>query len=316
MLLTYPYHPAPWDDISDARPLGRRSQGGCRHPDWRSPHVPGSPSHARDWRGSGSSRSRSCAEAYAASRSSGSPLRGPTGGRSPFPGSAKPLLERKRTPASSRRPKSEGRTWATYLATASEASFPRGTIRPFPPFPRRTRRRPPSGSTSESSRSAASCRRMPLEYRTSRTVRSRTWIGVSRGTALRRRRISAWESVSRGRRCGSLTYERDSRSSFGSSPLPAYLPGRTVKIQAAPARSRIMISSTLSSPICRECEGPMTLLGSWAGPVCIPPDGEVARREPITSRHFLCDACRIPLRVEYCPAHQKRLVVPPVFARG
>jgi len=60
----------------------------------------------------------------------------------------------------------------------------------------------------------------------------------------------------------------------------------------------------------------MTLLGSWAGPVCIPPDGEVARREPITSRHFLCDACRIPLRVEYCPAHQKRLVVPPVFARG
>jgi len=68
--------------------------------------------------------------------------------------------------------------------------------------------------------------------------------------------------------------------------------------------------------MCRECEGPMTLLGSWAGTTYVPPGGERLASEPITCRHFLCEACRIPLRVEYCPTHQKRLVVPPLAAQG
>jgi hypothetical protein len=58
----------------------------------------------------------------------------------------------------------------------------------------------------------------------------------------------------------------------------------------------------------------MTLLGSWAGSVYIAPAGERAGVGPITARHYLCDACRIPLRVEYCPAHQQRLVVPPLVS--
>jgi hypothetical protein len=60
----------------------------------------------------------------------------------------------------------------------------------------------------------------------------------------------------------------------------------------------------------------MTLLGSWAGAAYVPPGLELAVPVPITSRHFLCEACRIPLRVEYCPTHQKRLVVPPLAAQG
>ena len=60
----------------------------------------------------------------------------------------------------------------------------------------------------------------------------------------------------------------------------------------------------------------MTLLGSWAGAAYVPPGGELSGLGPITSRHFLCEACRIPLRVEYCPTHQKRLVVPPLAPQG
>ena len=59
----------------------------------------------------------------------------------------------------------------------------------------------------------------------------------------------------------------------------------------------------------------MSLLGSWAGTVYIQPGGELPF-VPITARHFLCEACRIPLRVEYCPTHQKRLVVPPLASQG
>jgi hypothetical protein len=60
----------------------------------------------------------------------------------------------------------------------------------------------------------------------------------------------------------------------------------------------------------------MTLLGSWAGALYIPPGRDVPGAGPLTSRHFLCDVCQIPLRVEYCPAHQKRLVVPPLLSHG
>ena len=60
----------------------------------------------------------------------------------------------------------------------------------------------------------------------------------------------------------------------------------------------------------------MTLLGSWAASAYVQPGVEVPGQGPITSRHFLCEACRIPLRVEYCPTHQKRLVVPPLAAQG
>ena len=60
----------------------------------------------------------------------------------------------------------------------------------------------------------------------------------------------------------------------------------------------------------------MTLLGSWAATTYVPPGGESAGLGPITSRHFLCEPCRIPLRVEYCPTHQKRLVVPPLAPDG
>jgi hypothetical protein len=60
----------------------------------------------------------------------------------------------------------------------------------------------------------------------------------------------------------------------------------------------------------------MTLLGSWAGTLYVPPGLDVPGPGPTTSQHFLCDACQIPLRVEYCPAHQKRLVVPPLFSQG
>jgi len=70
------------------------------------------------------------------------------------------------------------------------------------------------------------------------------------------------------------------------------------------------------NPMCRECEGPMTLLGSWAATAYVPPGGEFSGFGPITSRHFLCEACRIPLRVEYCPTHQERLVVPPLAPHG
>ena len=59
----------------------------------------------------------------------------------------------------------------------------------------------------------------------------------------------------------------------------------------------------------------MTLLGSWVESSYVPP-GEPAGHGPITSRHFLCEACHIPLRVEYCPTHQKRLVVPPLAPDG
>jgi hypothetical protein len=58
----------------------------------------------------------------------------------------------------------------------------------------------------------------------------------------------------------------------------------------------------------------MILLGSWAGSLYVSPDSKMVG--PITSRHFLCDACQIPLRVEYCPAHQKRLIVPPLPSQG
>ena len=58
----------------------------------------------------------------------------------------------------------------------------------------------------------------------------------------------------------------------------------------------------------------MTLLGSWAGTAYVPPGGEFPG--PMTSRHFLCEACRIPLRVDYCPTHQRRLVVPPLAPQG
>jgi hypothetical protein len=58
----------------------------------------------------------------------------------------------------------------------------------------------------------------------------------------------------------------------------------------------------------------MTLLGSWSASAYIAPGGDVSG--PITSRHFLCESCRIPLRVEYCPTHQERLVVPPLAAQG
>jgi hypothetical protein len=67
------------------------------------------------------------------------------------------------------------------------------------------------------------------------------------------------------------------------------------------------------NPMCRECEGRMTLLGSWAATSYVAPGGELPGQE-ITARHFLCEACRIPLRVEYCPTHQRRLVVPPLGA--
>ena len=60
----------------------------------------------------------------------------------------------------------------------------------------------------------------------------------------------------------------------------------------------------------------MTLLGSWVGSAYVPPGAEVSGLTPVTSRHFLCEACRIPLRVEYCPTHQKRLIVPPLAAQG
>ncbi len=60
----------------------------------------------------------------------------------------------------------------------------------------------------------------------------------------------------------------------------------------------------------------MSLLGSWAGVAYVAPGEEAAGSWTITSRHFLCEACRIPLRVEYCPTHQKRLVVPPLAAQG
>jgi hypothetical protein len=75
-----------------------------------------------------------------------------------------------------------------------------------------------------------------------------------------------------------------------------------------------MMVTPMTNPICRECERPMTLLGSWAGSLYVPQGGESSR--PITSRHYLCDACQIPLRVEFCPAHQKRLVIPPLGAPG
>ncbi len=80
------------------------------------------------------------------------------------------------------------------------------------------------------------------------------------------------------------------------------------------AYQEYMNANSTVNPMCRECEGPMTLLGSWAGVAYVPPDGPAPG--PITSRHFLCEACRIPLRVEYCPTHQKRLVVPPLPAQG
>ena len=70
------------------------------------------------------------------------------------------------------------------------------------------------------------------------------------------------------------------------------------------------------NPLCRECEGAMTLLGSWASNAYVAPGGELRDPGPITARHFLCEACRIPLRVEYCPTHQRRLVVPPLTAQG
>lgn len=60
----------------------------------------------------------------------------------------------------------------------------------------------------------------------------------------------------------------------------------------------------------------MTLLGSWAGAAYVPPGGQLPDLGSITSRHFLCEACGIPLRVEYCPVHQKRLVVPPLTPHG
>jgi len=60
----------------------------------------------------------------------------------------------------------------------------------------------------------------------------------------------------------------------------------------------------------------MILLGSWAAAAYVPPGQELPHLGPITSRHFLCEACRIPLRVEYCPTHQIRLVVPPLAAQG
>ena len=60
----------------------------------------------------------------------------------------------------------------------------------------------------------------------------------------------------------------------------------------------------------------MTLLGSWAANAYVAPGGEYPGLGPITSRHFLCEACRIPLRVEYCPTHQERLVVPPLAPQG
>jgi hypothetical protein len=60
----------------------------------------------------------------------------------------------------------------------------------------------------------------------------------------------------------------------------------------------------------------MTLLGSWAGTLYVHPGNELPGVVPITARHFLCEACRIPLRVEYCPTHQKRLVVPPLASDG
>ena len=60
----------------------------------------------------------------------------------------------------------------------------------------------------------------------------------------------------------------------------------------------------------------MTLLGSWTGALYLPPGRDVPGAGPVTSRHFLCDVCQIPLRVEYCPAHQKRLVVPPLLSHA
>lgn len=60
----------------------------------------------------------------------------------------------------------------------------------------------------------------------------------------------------------------------------------------------------------------MTLVGSWAGTADVPPGGGHPGLGPITSRHFLCEPCRIPLRVEYCPVHQSRLIVPPLAAEG
>jgi hypothetical protein len=60
----------------------------------------------------------------------------------------------------------------------------------------------------------------------------------------------------------------------------------------------------------------MTLLGSWAAAAYVAPGGEVPGQGPITSRHFLCEDCGIPLRAEYCPTHQKRLVVPPLAPQG
>ncbi|HLY75637.1 MAG TPA: hypothetical protein VKU80_16060 [Planctomycetota bacterium] len=57
----------------------------------------------------------------------------------------------------------------------------------------------------------------------------------------------------------------------------------------------------------------MSLLGTWADTQYVPPGHEGSGAKPITARHFLCDACQIPLRVEYCPVHQKRLIVPPVI---
>src|SRR5262245_1414734 len=77
-----------------------------------------------------------------------------------------------------------------------------------------------------------------------------------------------------------------------------------------------MSAGSAMNPMCRECEGPMTLVGSWASSAYVPPGAEVPGRTPITSRHFLCEACGIPLRVEYCPSHQKRLVVPPLAPQG
>ena len=60
----------------------------------------------------------------------------------------------------------------------------------------------------------------------------------------------------------------------------------------------------------------MTLLGCWAETTYVAPGGALASLAPITSRHFLCEACRIPLRAEYCPNHRKRLVVPPLAPEG
>jgi len=60
----------------------------------------------------------------------------------------------------------------------------------------------------------------------------------------------------------------------------------------------------------------MALLGCWAAGIYVPPGTELPGLGPITSRHFLCEACQIPLRVEYCPTHQKRLIVPPLAAQG